>query len=288
LQHLASSREALSDDMPLDQAVRTAREPAKSVGRALASQPSMANLLIALAIGTTPNAPITAREVAFAMDGTATSLPGKLSNPFQGMQIGGKPPVKETPTYDKTPALDNAAELDLEKLERRGIVNVVVTIGFAHPYYRAAGQSVVDAPTSRVAAEALSIAERALFCLEPATSRAAAQNLDWLFAAMSNRTDAREKLISICVDGLRSIFPATRDLCFIFLVRHLADLSDELKRELPGWVRTIARASLDDVRWENGEAVFPSESMIDGRSRAALVVREPQRRCCLAVTDILR
>jgi hypothetical protein len=81
---------------------------------------------------------------------------------------------------------------------------------------------------------------------------------------MSNRTDARKKLISICVDGLHSIFPATRDLCFIFLVRHLADLSDESKSELPGWVRTIARASLDDVRWENGEAVFPSESMIDG------------------------
>lgn len=264
LQHLASSGEALSDDMPLDQAVRTAREPAKSLGRALAAQPSMANLLIALAIGTTPNAPITAREVAFAMDGTATSLPGKVSNPFQGMQIGGEPPAKQTPTYDKTPALDDAAELDLEKLERRGIVNVVATIGFAHPYYRAAGESILEAPTSRIANEALRITERALFCLAPATSRAVARNLNWLFTAMSTRTDARNKLISICVDGLHSIFPATRDLCFIFLVRHLADLSDELKHELPGWVRTITRASLDDVGWENGEAVFPSESMIDG------------------------
>jgi hypothetical protein len=265
LQHLASSGEALSDDMPLDQAVRIAREPAGSLGRALAAQPTMANLLIALAIGSTPSDPIAAREVAFAMDSTVASFPGKASDPFPGLQLGGKPPAKETPTYGNTPALDDGAELDLEKLERRGIVNVVGTaIGFAHPYYRAAGESVVEAPTSRIATQALSIAERTLFCLAPATSRAVVRNLNWLFAAMSDRTDARNKLISICVDGLTSIFPATRDLCFTFLVRHLADLSDELKRELPGWVRTIARASLDDVRWENGEAVFPTESTIDG------------------------
>lgn len=265
LQHLASSGDTLPDDMPLDQAVRTAREPARSLGRALAVQPSIANLLIALAIGSTPSAPIATREVAFAMDGTAASLPGKVSSPFPGIQLGGEPPAKETPTYNKIPALNDEAELDLERLERRGIVNVdVAAIGFAHPYYRAAGEAILEAPTLRIAAEALGIAERALFCLAPVTSRAVARNLNWLFKAMSNRTDARNKLISICVDGLHSIFPATRDLCFTFLVRHLADLPDELKSELPGWVRTIARASLDDVRWENGEAVFPSENTIDG------------------------
>lgn len=266
LQHLASSRDRLSDNMSLDQAVRIAREPAKDLGRALVTdQPSMASLLIAVAIGSTPSAPIAAREVAFAMDGAPTSLPGKATYPLPGMRLGGAPLAKETPTYDEIPALDDKVELDLEKLERRGIVNVVAAaIEFAHPYYRAAGESILEAPTSRIAAEALGIAERALFCLEPATSRAVARNLNWLFAAMSNRPDAQHKLISICVDGFHSIFPATRDLCFTFLVRHLAELSDELKRELPGWVRTVARASLDDVRWENGEAVFPSEGTIDG------------------------
>ena len=44
LQHLALSRDALSEDMPLDQAICLAREPARSLGQALATDPPTATL----------------------------------------------------------------------------------------------------------------------------------------------------------------------------------------------------------------------------------------------------
>ncbi|MGY4437519.1 nSTAND3 domain-containing NTPase [Bradyrhizobium sp. LM2.3] len=274
LQHLVLSND-LSDDMPLDQAVRLAREPARSLGHALAAQPSMADLLAALAIASTPSAPVDARELAFALDDAATSLPGKVASAFPGLQLGGTPPAEITPTYDKEPALKREAEIDLEKLERRGIVAVTSPrIAFTHPYYRACAEAILDGPSARIAAGIVRMAERALFSLSPLTSRAAARNLDWLFRATASRQDAQHKLISICVDGLHSIYPATRDLCFAFLVRHLTDLSDELKSELPGWVRTIAHTSLDGIRWRDGEAVFPSESIVDGRERFMRYLRQ--------------
>jgi|GEM_PF-776983 len=265
LRHLALSGDSLRDDIPFDQTIRLAQQPAKSLGQALAVRPSMETLLIGLAIGSTPSAPITPRELAFAIDSAAVSLPGKVGSPFSRIQFGGDPPAKLTPTYDKVPDLDSETALNLDRLERRGIVTVVsAQIGFSHPYYRASGESIVEAPTARVATVALQIAERALFCLVSATSRASARNLNWLYAAISNRPDAQRKLISICVGGLRSIYPATRDLCFTFLVRHLADLPNELKGDLRGRVRAIASTTLDHVRWENGEAVFPCEDSIDG------------------------
>ncbi|WP_338027996.1 hypothetical protein [Bradyrhizobium oropedii] len=274
LQHLALSND-LSDDMSLDQAVRLAREPARSLGQALAAQPSMADLLAALAVASTPSTPIDARELAFALDDASTSLPGKVASAFPGLQLGGTPPAEVAPTYDQEPVLEREAEIDLEKLERRGIVAVVSPqIAFTHPYYRACAESILDAPSARIAASVVRIAERALFCLAPHTSRAAARNLDWLFRTMTSRQDAQQKLISICVDGLHSIYPATRDLCFGFLVRHLTELSEELRDDLPGWVRTIARTSLDGIRWRGGEAVFPSESIVDGSERFMRYLRQ--------------
>jgi hypothetical protein len=277
LQHLILSGD-LSDDMSLDQALRLAREPARDLGQALAARPSMADLLAALAIASTPNAPIDPRELAFALEGAATSLPGKLDSPFPGLQLGGPPPAEISPTYDQAPVLEHEAEVDLETLERRGLVTMASPrIAFTHPYYRACAESVLDTPSARIAGRAVRIAERALFCLAPRTSRAAARNLDWLYRALSSKQDARQKLISVCVDGLHSIYPATRDLCFAFLVRHLADLSDKLKNELPGWVRTIAHTSLDRIRWREGEAVVPSEGVVDGRERFMHSLRKVER-----------
>ncbi|MET4236581.1 DNA polymerase III delta prime subunit [Bradyrhizobium sp. LA6.10] len=287
LQHLALSA-GLSDDLSLDQAVRLAREPARSLGQALPMHASMADLLAALAIGSAPNALIEKRELAFAMDRSPTKLPGKVSALFPAVQLGGTRPVKVTPAYDRVFALEREAEVDLETLERRGIVRTPNSqIAFSHPYYRAAAASVLDAPTARMAAQAVRAAERGLFCLSSETSRATARNLDWLYRALANRADAQDSLISICVEGLHSIFPTTRDLCFAFLVRHLADLTDRLRDELPGWVRTIARTDLNDIRWRDGEAVFPSEHAIDGGEHILRSLRRVRKTDVSADLEIL-
>ncbi|MDF0492748.1 hypothetical protein [Bradyrhizobium yuanmingense] len=266
LQYLAHSDEPL-ENMQIDDAVRLARQPARDLGLALASDRQKEKLLRSLAIASTSHEPIALRELAFAMNGDLESLPGMTRGEFASVQFGGTPPARKVPAYATEPKLDAETELNLENLERRGLVAPTHQglMGLSHPFYRAAAESILYDSTSRAASEALDITQRALFCLAPATSRAAARNLDWLYQALANRVEQREKVTTICVEGLRSIFPATRDLCFLFLLRHLPVLKDELRRDLPAWTRTIAHRSLRDVRWRDGEAVFPSEDVIDGR-----------------------
>ena len=100
--------------------------------------------------------------------------------------------------------------------------------------------------------------KRGLFCLVPATSRATARNLDWVFERLAQRQEARVALIDHAVAGLSSYFPSTRDLCFRFLVRRLPELPLARRTELPQWVSAVTSVSLNDLEWVKGEARLPS------------------------------
>ena len=266
LRHLAASQDELTADMSLEHAIRLAREPAQELGRALATDEGMEMLLKAVAIGSAPAEPIETQELAFIMGVGDHRLPGKRAREGHVVQIGGEVKPETKQSYETGPALDAAMEINLEKLERRGIVIVTdqQKITFVHPFYRAAAESVIGNPSARSAAVSVRLAERALFCLAPATSRASARNLDWLYEAFASRLDAQERLLACCVEGLKSIFPATRDLCFSFLLRRFSDLGKELQKGLPDWARAIAHISLDDITWENGEARLPVAATVIG------------------------
>jgi hypothetical protein len=75
----------------------------------------------------------------------------------------------------------------------------------------------------------------------------------------------QEAIVALAVEGLGSVFPASRDLCFTFLIRHLRELPAEQAADVPDWVTRVVSISLDDVAWHGGEAWLPDERGFSGR-----------------------
>lgn len=174
--------------------------------------------------------------------------------------IGGPPPpLVPTPSYERPPELATTERDALEVLERRRMLSIDAdpAVSLAHPFYRAAAESLLDAPTENLAGSAVRALGRGLFCLSPITSRATARNLDWAFDKLTSRPEARSALLGRAVDGLNSFYPATRDLCFWFLIRRLGELPEKMRHDLPTWVSRVTSVRLADLEWTDGQAHLP-------------------------------
>ena len=62
------------------------------------------------------------------------------------------------------------------------------------------------------------------------------RNLRWLRAAVP--ADTRSSILEIARKGVRSLFPATRDACFAFLVDMADELSPSQRDRLPAWLES--------------------------------------------------
>ena len=264
LQYLAVYHHRMGVQLDLDQVIRLAREDASSLGRALAEE-GHEHLLSTLALTTTARERINFKELAFATGAGGDTLPSKSMHESLGTIIGGPPrSTPPAPSYDAIPDLTSAQLNALDKLERDRLVEVGTdeSVGFVHPFYRAAAETMIDGRTHRNAAEITTTVERGLFCLSPLTSRAIARNLDWAFDKLASRVDEQSALIDRAVDGLKSYFPATCDLCFRFLIRRLADMPANRKSELPHWIAAVTSIRLYDLEWNDGEAHLPFDGML--------------------------
>lgn len=264
LQHLAVHPRRMDIQLDLDQVIRLAREDAISLGRAL-SEEGHEHLLSTLALTTTARERINLKELAFATGAGGDTLPSKSMHKGFGFIIGGPPrSTPPAPSYDTIPDLTSAQLNALDKLERSRLVEVGTdkSVGFVHPFYRAAAEATLDGPTHTSATKITTIVQRGLFCLSPLTSRATARNLDWAFDKLAPRVNAQSALIDRAVDGLNSYFPATCDLCFRFLIRRLADMPANRRSELPQWIAAVASVRLDHLEWSNGQAHLPFDGML--------------------------
>ncbi len=259
LDYLAANHQRVSAPPTIDGLTRVARTDAAVLGRALASD-GYERLLTELALTTSAREPISFLELAFVGGAGGATLPSRSSNRGTFVTIGGPPPpVAPAPSYERRPELTMAERDAIESLERRRLlsINAEPAVGFAHPFYRAAAESLLDAATQGLAVSAVQALERGLFCLSPITSRATARNLDWAFDKLGSRPEASSALLNQAVGGLRSFYPATRDICFRFLVRRLGNLPAEMRNKLPHWVSTVTSVRLAELEWTNGQAHLP-------------------------------
>ena len=272
LRHLASSIDQLTPDSSSQAIVRKAREDASDLGRELAlGNAAMQGLLAALAIGTSSQEPIHVAELAVLTSASESSFPG-LSGLLDGgiAVFGPASPPPQFPAYAKVLALEAEILASLDQLERRHFVlRTSAGIAFSHPFYRAAAESVLAHPTEQTALNTLRTLKRALSCLSPKTTRAAARNLEWLFEYLRSTSDHLGTLVEEASAGLRSIFPATRDLCLSFLIRHAEEFGGG-QIQLSDWVQSSLWVSLDEMEWHDGEAWIPGGS----RSGLDLLERE--------------
>ena len=272
LEHLAANHRRLGGELKLEQISRLAREDSASLGRELASA-GHEEILSTLALTTVAQDKIAVGELAFTMGSGGCALPGKSTHGGVGVVIGSPPRIKlPAPSYDEVPELSGQQRDLLDRLERLGAVKVDSdrAVGFSHPFYRSAAESLVDGLTDAVSQRIVSAVQRGLFCLSPVTSRATAKNLEWVFDKLSTRVDAQSALVAHAVDGLMSYFPVTRDLCFRFLVERLEDLPIERQSELPRWISQVTFICLNNIVWSNGQAHLPFQAylsfddMLDG------------------------
>lgn len=262
LAHLASRHHQVAAGSPLDDVVRVARQDAKALGIALRAE-TLAPLMTALAVASTPKLRVAETELAFILDESRADRPGKSNVNATMVSMGagaaleaGASAVVE-PSYKPLPQLD-ASDLDkLEKLELRRIVSEEHrSYTFSHPFYRASAESLLDAATRRTRDAAVLQLERAIFTVEPAAARAAATNLDWIYQNLC-RHGGGPDVVAVAKSGLKSIFPAVRELCFNFLLKRLPTLPQEEQGEVSDWVAKVTWPRLSYVVWSNDEPRIP-------------------------------
>lgn len=266
LVYLAANHDRVGANAQLADVISYARQDSKSLGDALREE-QLAPLMSALAIASTPSLRSAELELAFVLDDKRSDRPGESnvksitsSWPSRASTKPSAPP----PSYVPLPALSAQQVNDLDRLElRRMVSRASRRYTFSHPFYRASAESLVDAATTRSIESALSALERALFTLDADATRAAATNLGWVYRNL-NTEEGRQGVVNIAVRGLRSIFPAVRDLCFEFLARRLASLSVKEQGKVPDWVRSVTVMKLSSVEWtEDGQPRIPSATVGD-------------------------
>ncbi|MET3519111.1 hypothetical protein [Mesorhizobium abyssinicae] len=259
LEHLAAEAYRVHPSSTIEDIARLARVDAAQLGQTLAAD-GYEDLARSLAVATATQEPIDPTSLAFVRGSGGSALPSRRVAKFSVVSIGGPAvPPAPPPAYETPPQLLAADRIGLDALERQRLVTVDARncAGFAHPFYRAAAESLLNAPTQFAAQAIATAVERGLFCLSSSTSRATARNLDWIFDKLETRPVEREQLVASAISGLKSFYPATRDLCFRFLVNHLPALPPGYERKLPVWIGHVTSVTLAKLEWMDGEAHVP-------------------------------
>lgn len=247
LAYLAQTWSELPES-PLDNEIlHQARRDASDFARSLAEKaPDIRDLLTASALATTASEGAAATEFAFIVNG-GTDRPG-LENFMGVIEFGSK--TQQPPAYLNQPILSSGQQHALDALQRRRVLEERDSLfNFTHPYLRAGAQTLVSPDIPRDQESILGQVERAIACSSPVTSLAAARNLYWLRLAFP--TDGSSAVFELANSGIRSLFPATRDCCFEFLIEFADQLPDTLKEKVPYWSERMV-TTLNHIDVEHG------------------------------------
>lgn len=288
IQHLARHHGKIEVPFTIARVERIAHERASALADIWRSE-GLHPLARSLAIGTNAMVPIAQTELAFLLGKGGDGLPGMPDSQFTITKIGGDPPESfADPDYDEEPKLDQAEITGLDSLEMRRLISYpgLNELNFSHAYFRAAGEASARVSTQKQSDEAISVLERALFCKSGSTSKAAARNLDWMHDRLkrSNRPNAVPELAE---RGLKSYFPATRDLCYAFLLRYLSEFPREFQSRLPSWVIAIRKRDISEMRWRDDEAYLPIGRTFTGQERMEAFLFTPGRKDVLTELSLL-
>lgn len=263
LEMVAANPDLLPDQPSRDDLWRAFRQEAGDLTQHLVAQHSeaLADLILLLAMMTTPHLPVEEREVAFVL-GDTEELPS-LGSGSRTSSLGGNDEAPSPPVYGREPHLDKDVEAQLDQLEQRRLVGAVGNaLQFRHAFYRAAAEWWAKSMPRRRSRNVPGLVRKALFSASPRTARATAANLPILFALL-NDNEAQTALLDLAAEGLDSRYPAVRDLCHRFLLTHHSSGSEdeeERKERLLGG--GIYDDRLYEFEWSEGEAWFPEQSSI--------------------------
>lgn len=256
LAYLAAWADELGADSDEEHLLEIVRRDAAGVAAALETRlgPLSTRLMIVLSLCTRPGTPVAMRDLAFVL-GDAQRLPGQAL--VLGLHIlTGEAGSPTLPDYEIEPQFAADVLDTLDMLEARRLIwQQGNRLNFTHSFYRAAGEVACNGLTLRASREIVALCRRAMLCRSPVTSRAAARALGWLAASI--HPDTLSELYKAALDGTRSIFPTTKDLCFRMLFERMDDLPKDVAHVLK------ERRAPDDrfylYEWQDGEPWLPYE-----------------------------
>jgi hypothetical protein len=262
LEFLANLPTARSGSMSVEEAVRAATVDADALAGALRLESRAPTMLQALALASAPQEPVTRRDLAFVAGKGGELLPSKAT--YLGLTRalgGGKRKQATLPNYAGDLSIEDNDQLDLDMLERRRMVETDAShrSGFTHAMYRAAAERIFRPLPRREVDEMMAMHQRALFARSPATTRAAARGLDWLMTRVSSH-DA-PLILKRAEEGLKSLFPTTRDICFDFLNRHYGAATDA-GIDVAEAADHVSAIQIETLDWHEGEPMLPPDGNV--------------------------
>jgi hypothetical protein len=262
LVHLAVNHAELPPSWDLESIKRLARQDASSLATAFRSE-GLAPVAAALAVGTTPTTSIASTELAFALGSGAPERPGETDILGTMVSFGARLQPSASPPapaflYDVQPKLTDEQDTALEQLEVRRMIELSggQSYLFTHPSYRAGSELLLDAATERSTRSALATVARCLFSLSSDTANAAAANLPWLYERLSTPA-ARDEIVTIAIDGMKSMWPDAREKCLQFLARRFSKLTYEQREIISQVSWNVSAFGRREIEWANGRPFIP-------------------------------
>lgn len=188
LEMVAANPDLLPDQPSRDDLWRAFRQEAGDLTQHLVAQhgEALADLMLVLAMTTTPHLPVKERDVAFVL-GDTEELPS-LGSGLRSSSLRGNDEAPSPPVYGREPRLDDDMEGQLDQLEQRRLIGSVgSTLQFRHAFYRAAAEWWAKSMPRRRGRRVPGLVRKALFSASPRTARATAANLPILSAQVESQ-----------------------------------------------------------------------------------------------------
>ena len=252
--YLATVFDRIAPDASEAELIQRARGDAVDFARVLAdADPAMGAILKAMAIATEPGTDLPARELAFIVDG-GDARPSIPPRQWAVDLFSRTPP--SVPAYAVEPALPSAQAHAMTVLQRRRVLEATaIGANFTHPYFRAGAQGVLRPDLAGDLPPVIADLERAVAAVEPRIPLAAARNLGWIAGQLSHRPEGLAAVLGVAETALGSVYPATRDAAFAFLMSRAGDLDDRQRARVDQWTHAV-NLDLDDVEEVAGIAVI--------------------------------
>ncbi len=238
LAYLATNFDRLRPGAGAAEIIAQARGDAVDFAQVLADESAAAGkVLRGVAVATETGLGVAEAELAFVMDGGEERPNFDKS---RGIVVLSRSNPLTSPAYQAAPALDQPERDATLMLRRRRVLDLQAgRHNFVHPYLRAGAQAVFRPDLEEDVHAAVAFVQRALSAVDPRISLAAARNLPWIAAALEAHPDGLSKAAKLAQSGLGSLYPATRDACFAFLMSRASDLPYEEQRRLRRWVHAV-------------------------------------------------
>lgn len=269
IEHLAVNHDKVADNLRSSDIKSVAYQTASDLSKELESQ-GFGSILQALYVTTDLNVPVELdhfKHIIHTDDKNILAMSNQIGTSLSLGDLEKKDHSSEIfHSYIESKSLSNEEENYIDSMIKKRIIDYDennsykrIQVKFSHPFYQHSAEILFNNITPLSFNRILPILKQAIFCLSPSTSRVAANNISKIYRVIREQS-SKIHLIELAIESLNSSYPATRDVCFEFLVDNFELFPDGIEVDVPKWIGKVSFFSLDNVAWSDGKPVYP---MID-------------------------